>query len=69
MNKLTINHFERQKKEDGTYPEKLYFLLGEEKENNEVCMTLINFSSEEEVPEYEFVKYATDTNTLPYVKK
>ena len=71
MEKLEMEHFEKQKNEDGTYPPVLYFLVEEDKNNKgEIPITMeTHLLSKNNIPDFEFVRFASSNMVLPYVKR
>jgi len=65
METLKLDHFYRQKKEDGSYPEKLFYMVMTELEDKSINVDLKSISPTDEIPEYEFIEYKT---VLPTVK-
>ena len=68
MEKLKLEHFENQKR-NGEYPEKLCFMLEKSNDGTNVELDVVMVSPLDDIPEYEFVKYTSGNNLMPYVKK
>lgn len=68
METLDIKHFTNQLNKGTILPEKLYYMLQEELDNGEDKLTLLNHDIEDDLPNYQFIKF--DLNSLwPIVKK
>ena len=65
MTKLALEHFDKQKLENGSYPEKLFYMEMTELEDGSINLELKSFNVSDDVPDYEFVDHKTK---LPVVK-
>jgi len=59
MKKLKLEHFYLQKKEDGSYPERLFYMVMTELEDKSINVDLKSIAPTDEMPEYEFIEYKT----------
>ena len=69
METLDIKHFKNQLDKGTIIPEKLFYMLQEELENEETKMTLIGHDVGDDLPNYQFIKFGSDNKIFPIVKK
>ena len=69
METLDFKHFKNQLNKGTILPEKLYYMLQEELDNGEDKMTLLSHDIENDLPNYQFIKFGSDNKILPIVKK
>ena len=69
METLDIKHFKNQLDKGTILPEKLFYMLQEELENEETKMTLIGHDIGDDLPNYQFIKFGSDNKIVPIVKK
>lgn len=68
METLDIKHFTNQLNKGTILPEKLYYMLQEELDNGEDKLTLLNHDIEDDLPNYQFIKFGLNS-LWPIVKK
>ena len=68
METLDIKHFTNQLNKGTILPEKLYYLLQEELDNEEGKLTLLSHDIEDDLPNYQFIKFGLNS-LWPIVKK
>lgn len=71
MEKLKLEHFEKQKNDDGTYPPILYFLVEDDINSDGEIPTYIESynPSKNKLPDFEFVKFSSSNMVVPQVKR
>lgn len=65
MELLSLEHFDKQKLEDGSYNEKLFYFEETEWDNGNINWELKSFNLSDNVPSYEFANYK---DKFPVVK-
>jgi len=69
METLDIKHFKNQLNKGTILPEKLFYMLQEELENGEDKLTLLSHDIEDDLPNYQFIKFGSNSLMFPIVKK
>ena len=67
--KEDFKHFKNQLNKGTILPEKLYYMLQEELDNGESKMTLLWHDIEDDLPNYQFIKFGSNSLMFPIVKK
>lgn len=68
METLDFKHFKNQLNKGTILPEKLYYMLQEELDNGEDKLTLLSHNIEDDLPNYQFIKFGLNS-LWPIVKK
>jgi len=68
MEALDFKHFKNQLNKGTIIPEKLYYMLQEELDNGEDKLTLLSHDIEDDLPNYQFIKFGLNS-LWPIVKK
>jgi hypothetical protein len=69
MEALDFKHFKNQLNKGTILPEKLYYMLQEELDNGDSKMTLLWHDIEDDLPNYQFIKFGSNSLMFPIVKK
>ena len=69
METLDIKHFKNQLNKGTILPEKLFYMLQEELDNGEDKLTLLSHDIEDDLPNYQFIKFGSNSLMFPIVKK
>jgi hypothetical protein len=69
METLDFKHFKNQLNKGTILPEKLYYMLQEELDNGDNKMTLLWHDIEDDLPNYQFIKFGSNSLMFPIVKK
>jgi hypothetical protein len=69
METLDIKHFKNQLNKGTILHEKLFYMLQEELDNGEDKLTLLSHDIEDDLPNYQFIKFGSNSLMFPIVKK
>lgn len=69
MEKLSINHFKGQLSNSMVVPDNLFYMVENIISPGEVSVDVNSIEISDEIPEYEFIRFAGPTNVLPLVRK